>query len=53
MEKSCFTVEQGSYPGSKRWAIQEATREYGVPRTTLQDHISGRIVHGIKPGPKP
>ena len=24
-----------------------------MPRTTHQDHISGRVIHGIKPGPKP
>ena len=24
-----------------------------MPRTTLQDCISGRVVHRIKPGPKP
>jgi len=27
--------------------IKEAAREYGVPRTTLQDRISRRVVHGI------
>ena len=32
--------------------IKEAAREYDVPRTTLQDRLSGRVVHGIKPGPK-
>jgi len=33
--------------------IKEATREYGVLRTTLQDCISRRVVHGIKRRPKP
>lgn len=30
-----------------------AAREHGVPRQTLNDRISGRVVHGTKPGPKP
>ena len=32
--------------------MKEAAREYDVPRTTLQDGRSERIVHGIKPGSK-
>ena len=24
-----------------------------LARSTLQDHISGRVAHGSKPGPKP
>lgn len=27
--------------------------EHGVPRITLQDRISGQVVHGIKSKPKP
>ena len=26
---------------------------YGVPRSTLKDRLSGRVVHGTKPGPRP
>ena len=26
---------------------------YGVPKSTLHDHISGRVQHGTKPGPPP
>ena len=33
-------------------SITGAAREYGVPRTTLQDRILGKVVHGKKPGPK-
>ena len=32
--------------------FKEAAREFNVPRTTLQDRISGRVVHGVKPGSK-
>ena len=34
-------------------AVLRAAREHGVPRTTLHDRISGRVVHGTKPGPRP
>lgn len=30
-----------------------AADTYGVPRSTLKDRISGRVVHGVNPGPKP
>ena len=33
--------------------FKEAAREFNVPRTTLQDRISGRVAHGVKPGSKP
>ena len=33
--------------------ISEAARVHGVPRTTLYDRISGRVSHGVNPGPKP
>ena len=33
-------------------AILQAAREHGVPRTTLYDRISGRVIHGTKPGPR-
>ena len=34
-------------------SVLRAAKEHGVPRQTLQDRISGRVVHGTKPGPKP
>ena len=37
----------------KRSSISQAAREYGVPYTTLHDRLSGRITHGINPGPRP
>ena len=30
--------------------INRAVMECGVPRTTLKDHISGRLEHGINSG---
>jgi len=32
---------------------KQAAREFNIPRTTLQDRISERVLHGMKPGPKP
>jgi len=34
-------------------AVLRAAREHGVPRTTLHDRIPGRVIHGMKPGPRP
>ena len=36
-----------------RMGVNRAALEFGVPRTTLKDRISGRVVHGSKSGPKP
>ena len=33
-------------------SISGAAREHGVPRTTLQDRVLGKVTHGTKPGPK-
>ena len=30
-----------------------AARDYGVPKMTLFDRVSGRMIHGVKPGPRP
>ena len=34
-------------------SIYSTAIEYGVPRMTLQNRVSGRVVHGKKLGPKP
>ena len=31
--------------------VNAVARSHGVPKTTLKDRISGRVVHGSKPGP--
>ena len=33
--------------------VNRAALDYGVPRTTLKDRLSGRVEHGRKPGPTP
>ena len=33
-------------------SITTAARVHGVPRTSLHDRVKGRVVHGVKPGPK-
>ena len=33
--------------------ITTAARVHGVPKTSLHNRIKGRVLHGVKPGPKP
>ena len=33
-------------------SINKAAVLHGVPRTTLKDRLSGKVLHGTKPGPK-
>ena len=35
------------------FSINQAARDYGVPPSTLKDRLSGRVIHGTKPGPRP
>ena len=32
---------------------KRAAEEHGVPVSTLRDRISGQVIHGTKPGPRP
>ena len=34
-------------------SVQRASQLYKIPKTTLYDRISGKVLHGSKPGPKP
>ena len=38
---------------SGKMGINRAADQYGVPRTTLKDRLSGRVVQGANPGPTP
>ena len=38
---------------SRGEGVNRLAEMYGVPSTTMKDRISGRVVHGTKPGPKP
>ena len=38
---------------SRDISANKAADMYGVPRSTLKDRLSGRVVHGVKPGPRP
>ena len=33
--------------------INRAAGDHGIPASTLKDRVSGRVKHGVKPGPKP
>ena len=47
MLQAMETVKSG-YMGMNRTAI-----EHGVPRTSLKDRLSGRVIHGTNIGPEP
>ena len=34
-------------------SVLRAAKQFHVPRQTLGDWVSGKVVHGMKPGPKP
>ena len=34
-------------------SVARAAKQFGVPRQTLGDRVSGKVVHGTNPGPKP
>ena len=36
-----------------RVSANQAARQYGVPPSTLKDQLSGWVLHGAKPGPRP
>ena len=38
---------------SRDVSANKAADMYGVPRFTLKDWLSDRVVHGVKPGPRP
>ena len=40
------------YGNSEEW-LHGNDIEHGVPRTTLKDRLSGRVIHGTNIGPKP
>ena len=37
----------------RKRAANKAADLHGVPHSTLKDRLSGRVVHGTNPGPKP
>ena len=47
MKKAIEAVETGES------GVNIAALDFGVPKSTLKDRISGRVSHGRKPGPKP
>ena len=47
MQNAITAVEQNGI------SLRHASEMYGVPRTTLHDHVTGRVEHGVLPGPKP
>ena len=46
IEAAISSVKEGCF-------VARAAVEHSVPRTTLNDRISGKVKHGTKPGPVP
>ena len=46
MKAALKAVEDGQ-------SVNGAARDYGIPKSTLFDRVSGRVIHGVKPGPRP
>ena len=46
MEAAMSDVRSGKY------SVLCAAKLYGIPKSTLHDRISGKVIHGQKPGPK-
>ena len=36
-----------------KMTVLHASQLHNIPKTTLHDRISGKVLHGSKPGPKP
>ena len=47
MQKAITAVEHEGV------SLRRAAEMYGIPRSFLHDHVSGRIEHGALPGPSP
>ena len=45
LEQACNAVHKGM-------SVRRAAEEYAIPRSTLHDHVSGRVTSGSKSGPK-
>jgi len=43
---------EGGKAEQKKPNISRISKKYNVPRSTLQDRISGHVIHGTKPGPR-
>ena len=47
MQKAMTAVEREGA------SLRQASEMFAIPRSTLHDHVSGRIEHGALPGPNP
>ena len=36
---------------SGKISVNRAALEHGIPKTTLKNRISGKVIHGTNPGP--
>ena len=45
LERACQAVESGL-------SLRQAAEEYQIPKSTIQDHVSGKVLSGSKSGQK-
>lgn len=45
MDRACQEVHDGK-------PVRRVADEYGIPRSTLYDHYSGKVLPGAKSGPR-
>ena len=45
LRRACDAIHDGM-------SVRRAAEEYGIPRSTLHDYVTGRVVFGAKSGPK-
>jgi len=46
-------MEQAMEAVKKGFSVKRAAEVHKVPRTTLQDRVLGKVIHGTRPGPQP
>jgi hypothetical protein len=49
-ERIAIALDELNY---RRLTYRGAEAKYGIPRSTLSDHVLGKVVLGKKPGPPP
>ncbi len=45
LHRACEAIHKGT-------SVRRAAEEYNIPKSTLYDYVSGRVVFGAKSGPK-
>ena len=54
-KRKLWTTQQmeAAVVSASEMSANKAADLHGVPRSTLKDHLNGRVIHGTNPGPVP